>query len=115
MAWTEEEKNEVIAAYKAANPTPENSVEIVADLAEQFEQSPNGVRIILTRAGVYVKKDSATKAKNGGGARVSKAGAQETLAAALEAAGEVANMEIIEKMTGKAAQYFTTVITNITA
>jgi len=114
MAWTDEQKQEVIAAYEAAEPTPENSMEIVAELAEEYEQSPNGVRIILARAGVYVKKDSASKAKSGGGTRVSKAAAQEALAAALEAAGEVADMEVIEKMTGKAAQYFTAVITSIT-
>ena len=49
MAWTEEQKAKVIEAYEAAGPTPENSTEIIKDIAEEFEQSPNGVRMILVR------------------------------------------------------------------
>ncbi len=51
MAWTDEKKAEVIAAYEAQNPTPENSMEIVAEMATEFEESPNGVRRVLTKAG----------------------------------------------------------------
>src|SRR6056300_1799363 len=88
VAWTDEKKAEVIAAYEAADPTPENSMEIVKDIAEEHEESPNGVRMILTKAGVYVKKAPASggskAASNGGsGARVSKAAAQEALIAAI--------------------------------
>ena len=114
MAWTDEKKAEVIEAYKAANPTPETSVEIVKELAETYEESPNGVRMILTKAEVYIKKSPAAKgdSSNGstGGGRVSKAAAQEALSAAIESAGQEANEEIITKLTGKAAQYFTTVL-----
>ena len=60
MAWTDEKKAEVIAAYEAANPTAENSMEVVKEIAEEFEESPNGVRMILTKAGVYVKKAPAS-------------------------------------------------------
>ena len=71
MAWDDEKKAAVIEQYEAANPTPENSMEIVAELAEEFEESPNGVRMILTKAGVYVKKAPASGAakasSNGGG------------------------------------------------
>ena len=56
MAWDDAKKEAVIEQYEAASPTPENSMEIVAELAEEFEESPNGVRMILTKAGVYVKK-----------------------------------------------------------
>ena len=56
MAWTDEKKAEVIEAYEAANPTPENSMEIVAEIAEEHGESPNGVRMVLTKAGVYIKK-----------------------------------------------------------
>ena len=38
MAWTDEKKAEVIAAYEAQNPTPENSMEIVAEIATEFEE-----------------------------------------------------------------------------
>ena len=62
MAWTDEKKAEVIEAYEAQNPTPENSMEIVAEIAEEFDESPNGVRMVLTKAGVYVKKAPAAKA-----------------------------------------------------
>ena len=33
MAWDDEKKAAVIEQYEAANPTPENSMEIVAELA----------------------------------------------------------------------------------
>ena len=119
MAWTDEKKAEVIAAYEAQNPTPENSMEIVAEIAEEFEESPNGVRMVLTKAGVYVKKTPASKGNqsgNSGPARVSKAAAIESLLAALSDAGQPADDDataIIEKMTGKAAMYFAGVITAI--
>ena len=116
MAWTDEKKAEVIAAYEAAAPTPENSMEIVKEIAEEFEESPNGVRMILTKAGVYVKKTPASggeKKATTGGTRVSKAAAVEALTAAISDAGQEADEEILSKLTGKAAQYFTTVITAI--
>jgi hypothetical protein len=117
MAWTDEKKAEVIAAYEAANPTAENSMEVVKEIAEEFEESPNGVRMILTKAGVYVKKAPASggdkKAASGGSTRVSKAAAVEALAAAITDAGQEADEEILSKLTGKAAQYFTAVITAV--
>ena len=108
----------VIEQYEAANPTPENSMEIVAELADEFEESPNGVRMILTKAGVYVKKapasGGAAKASNGGsGGRVSKAAAIESLSAAISDAGQEVDQEILDKLTGKAAVYFTGVISAI--
>jgi len=117
MAWTDEKKAQVIEMYEAENPTPENSMEIVKAIAEDVEESPNGVRMILTKAGVYVKKvaasgsSSSTKAASTGGTRVSKAAAVEALTAAIQDAGQEADEEILGKLTGKAAQYFTTVIT----
>ena len=36
MAWTEEDKQSAIAAYKAGNPTPENSTEIIKEIAEEM-------------------------------------------------------------------------------
>ena len=118
MAWTDEQKAEVIEAYEAANPTPENSMEIVAEIAEQFEQSPNGVRMVLTKAGVYVKKAPAAKAASSnsgstGGGRVSKAAAIESLTAALSDAGQEVDEEIVSKLTGKAAMYFAGVISAV--
>ena len=56
MAWTDEKKAQAIEAYQDAEPTPETSMEIVKEIAEDLGESPNGVRMILTKAGVYVKK-----------------------------------------------------------
>ena len=115
MAWTDEQKAEVIEAYESQNPTPETSMEIVKDIADEFDQSPNGVRMVLTKAGVYVKKTPAAGSTGGekkatGGTRVSKAAAIEALTAALSDAGQEVDEEIVSKLTGKAAMYFAGVI-----
>ena len=118
MAWDDDKKAQAVAMYEEAEPTPENSMEIVKEIAEELEESPNGVRMILTKAGVYVKKAPAsggkTSSSSGGGtARVSKAAAQEALIAAITDAGQEVDEEIVSKLTGKAAQYFTTVLSAV--
>lgn len=116
MAWDDDKKAQAVNLYEEAEPTPETSMEIVKDIAEELDESPNGVRMILTKAGVYVKKTPATKSSGGstgGGTRVSKAAAAEALIAALGDAGQEVDEEIISKLTGKASQYFTKVITAI--
>lgn len=113
--WTDELKQEVIAKYEAANPTPETSTEIIKDIAEEIEMSPNGVRMVLVQAGVYVKKEvgadkpSKTKTKGDGetaGKRVSKDAAIAQLREAIEAKELEVDEDILSKLTGKAAQYF---------
>ena len=117
MAWTEEQKVKAIAAYEAGGPTPENSTELIKEIAEELEQSPNGVRMILVQAGVYVKKEASastgTKTKASGDApkRVSKESQIAELRVAIEAAGAEADDEVLDKLTGKAAAYFAGVIT----
>ena len=115
MAWTDEKKAEVIEAYEAQNPTPENSMEIVKMIAEELGESPNGVRMILTKAGVYVKKTPAVKSSGGGtgGGRVNVAAAQEQLTAAISDMGKEPDAAIIGKLTGKAAVYFATLINEL--
>jgi len=116
VAWDDDKKAQAVSMYEEAEPTPETSMEIVKDIAEELDESPNGVRMILTKAGVYVKKTPATKSSGGstgGGTRVSKAAAAEALIAALGDAGQEVDEEIIGKLTGKASQYFTKVITAI--
>jgi hypothetical protein len=117
--WTDELKSEVIAKYEGAGPTPENSTEIIKDIAEEIEMSPNGVRMVLVQAGVYVKKDPAagsstsktkTSATGDKPARVSKESAIAELTAAIEAAGKTVDADILSKLTGKAAVYFLGVI-----
>jgi len=114
MAWTDESKAEAVELYTTEDPTPETSMEIVKTIADTLGESPNGVRMILTKAGVYVKKAPATSsAKSNGGGRVSKADAQQTLKDALSDAGQEIDGDIIDKLTGKAAVYIAGVINAI--
>jgi transposase-like protein len=115
--WTDELKQEVIEKYESAGPTPENSTEIIKDIAEEIEMSPNGVRMVLVQAGVYVKKDpgaspskSSTKTSGEGSKRVSKESAIADLKAAIEAKGAPVDEDILSKLTGKAAVYLLSVI-----
>ena len=117
--WTDELKQDVISKYEAAGPTPETSTEIIKDIAEEIEMSPNGVRMVLVQAGVYVKKEasastSKTTAKSGGtgegSKRVSKESAIAELKEAIEAKGAPVDDDILSKLTGKAAVYLLSVI-----
>ena len=115
MAWTDESKEQAIEMYQDAEPTPETSMEIVKDIAEELGESPNGVRMILTKAGVYVRKTPAAKSSGGspGGGRVSVADAQDKLTSVLGDAGQEVDAAIISKLTGKAAVYFANVIESL--
>ena len=115
MAWTDESKEQAVEMYTAEEPTPENSMEIVKMIAEELGESPNGVRMILTKAGVYVKKTPAVKSSGGGtgGGRVNVAAAQDELTKAISDMGEEADAAIISKLTGKAAMYFATLINKL--
>jgi len=118
MAWTDEDKQKAIAAYKAGDPTPENSTELIKEIAEEMEQSANGVRMVLVQAGVYVKKDATagtktTKTSTGASdkaPRVSKESQIADLRALIEAKGGEIDDDILSKLTGKAAAYFAKVI-----
>jgi len=115
MAWTDEAKAQAVEMYTDEDPTPENSMEIVKMIAEELGESPNGVRMILTKAGVYVKKTPAVKSSGGGtgGGRVNVAAAQEELTNAISDMGEEADAAIIGKLTGKAAKYFADLINKL--
>lgn len=120
MAWTDADKQNAIDTYTAGNPTPENSTELIKQIAEDMEQSANGVRMVLVQAGVYVKKDAtattATKTKSTTAAggdkapRVSKESQIADLRAIIEAKGAEVDDEILSKLTGKAAAYFAKVM-----
>ena len=113
MAWDDDKKALAVEMYEGQEPTPETSMEIVVDVAEELEESPNGVRMILTKAGVYIKKAPANG--NGGSAgstRISKQAAQDALVSAINDKGLNVDEDIISKLTGKAAQYFTGLLTD---
>ena len=112
VAWTDEKRAEAVELYTKEDPTPETSMEIVRMVADQLEESPNGVRMILTKEGVYIKK---TPPKSNGGmgvtsTRISKAVAVEDLAVAISDLGQDVDGEILSKLTGKAAVYFTSIL-----
>lgn len=117
-AWTDESKQQVIDMYLAGKPTPENSTELIKEIAEELEESANGVRQVLVQSGHYVKKDAVaakgkTAAKDGDKApRVSKESQIAELTAAIEAKGATVDTEILSKLTGKAAAYFTQVLSS---
>ena len=115
MAWDDDKKAQAVSMYEEQDPTPETSMEIVKDIADELDESPNGVRMILTKAVVYVKKSPATNGGGGstGGGRVSKQAMQEELIAAITDAGQAVDNDIIDKLSGKAAQYLAGVITAI--
>lgn len=119
MAWTDEQKQSVISKYQEANPTPETSTEIIKDIADEMELSPNGVRMVLVQAGVYVKKEATPaaggkatggKTTEGKTPRVSKESSINALKEAIKAKGAEVDDEILDKLTGKAAVYFTSVL-----
>lgn len=116
--WTDELKEKVKTMYQEAEPTAETSTEIIKDIAEELDQSPNGVRQVLVQAGIYVKKEVAekgsktsSKESGEGSKRVSKDSQIAALREAITAAGKTVDEDIISKLTGKAATYFTSVLT----
>jgi hypothetical protein len=115
MAWTDEKRQQVIERYLELEPTPENSIELVQQIADEVEETPNGVRLILSKADVYVKKSTpasgSSKATGEAKPRVSKADAIEKLIAVITETGVAVDEEITGKLTGKAAIYLTKVIT----
>ena len=119
MAWTEDMKAQAVKMYQDADPTPETSTEIIKDIADEMEQSSNGVRMVLIQAGVYVKKDSGGSSggaktekstKAGGTGRVSKESSIAALKEAIRAKGAAVDDDILDKLTGKAAVYLTEVL-----
>ena len=117
VPWTDEAKAQAVEMYTAEEPTPENSMEVVKEIAAELGESPNGVRMILTKAGVYVKKTPAARSSSsgggGGGGRVSVADAQQAVKDAISDAGMESDDAIISKLTGKAANYFAEVINKL--
>lgn len=119
MAWTDEKKAKAVELYTKANPTAETSVEVVKEVAEALEETANGVRMILSKAGVYIKKEEAAKSGTAAASgdkpkRVSKADSIAALAAVIEGEGLEADAEILDKLTGKQAVYFTDLLKKFT-
>ena len=116
--WTEELKQQVIEEYEASNPTPENTTEIIEELAEKHEKTVNGTRLILSKAGVYIaqasKSNSTTNSSSGDKTpRKSKQDSLDELTALLVEHGVTVDDTIISRMTGKAAEFVITSIKHV--
>lgn len=119
-AVDDDTKQEIVDAYLKANPTPENSMDIVNELAEEYSKSPNSIRMLLSNAGVYVKKvaKTATSTKTTDSdevktSRKSKQSSIDDLSEAIRASGQEVDDAIVSKLTGKAAEYFNSIIRGI--
>lgn len=116
--WTDELKTDVVTAYEERNPTPENTMDIVKELATEFEKTPNGVRMVLTRASVYIKKAPASSASSsdskGKSTRVNKAEAITALKAKIKAVEFEVDDDICDRLTGKAAVYIHSILEAVT-
>ena len=117
--WTDEEIQQAVELYQKQEPTPENTMQCVKNVAEELGQNPNGVRAILSKQSVYIKKeDSSTSSKSPnsstGSKRVNKQEAQQELTSALRDAGQEPDEDIVSRLTGKAAKYFANVLREIT-
>lgn len=110
--WTDELKADVVKAYEERSPTPENTMDIVKELATEFEKTPNGVRMVLTRANVYIKKTTAssTSDSKGKSTRVNKAEAIASLKKVIAAKQQEVDDDICDRLTGKAAVYILGII-----
>ncbi|MFP9035519.1 hypothetical protein, partial [Enterococcus faecalis] len=104
---------------------PGVSMEIVSEIAQENGVTPNGFRMKLTKAGLYIKKaagstsksSASTGEKASGGSRTSKAQAHADLRAAFSDAGlapDFLDDAIIDKLTGKAAAHLAEAIRAIT-
>ena len=116
--WTDELKAQVIEAYKDADPTPENTMEIVTQVAKDFDKTPHGVRMVLSTAKEYIKKTPASGTSSGSNStdkpkRVSKQDSIDALNALLESEAIEVDDTITSKLTGKAALWFVDVIKQI--
>ena len=119
MSDNDNVKQAIVDAYLEQDPTPETSMNIVNQLAEEHGKSPNSFRMLLSGAGVYVKKTTSTtkgssdKTDGDKPTRKSKETSLNELKEAIKKRGQDVNEEIISKLTGKAADYFTSVISSI--
>ena len=125
MDWTKEIKAEVIKKYQDANPTVDNSNEIVKEIADGIEGcTVNGLRLILAKAvddegnKVYISKNDSASGTNGDKPktkRVDKAASIKALTKLIKDADITVDDDILGRMTGKMAVYITGVFKELSA
>lgn len=118
MAWDEVKKAKAVEMYLEAEPTPTTSVQIVKDIADELGETANGVRMIISKAGKYIKSEVVSTAAAGktdkpATPKVGKQDKIDALSRAIAAAGMTPDTDILDKLTGKAADYFLSVLTSL--
>lgn len=113
-AWTDELRQEIIEEYQKEEPTPETTMDIVADIASNHSLTVNGVRMVLSRAEVYITKGKTESAsKEDKPKKKPKQESLDDLTALLTKHGVEPDDAVISKLTGKAAEYFIGAFTTI--
>ncbi|QIO01371.1 putative D3 protein [Salmonella phage STWB21] len=129
--WTDELFEKMSSDYVARmeqfpeDERPGVSMEIVSEIAQENGVTPNGFRMKLTKAGLYIKKAAGSASKStastgekaSGGSRTSKAQAHADLLSAFSDAGlapDFLDSAIIDKLTGKAAAHLAEAVRAIT-
>lgn len=115
MALDDEGVKEAIReAYLSENPTSDTNSEILKKLGEDFQMSANSIRVFLAKENILVKKaqveTGGTKSPTTGTKRVSKEKVLGQLKELISSKGKPIDNDILDKLTGKAAQYLIEVI-----
>lgn len=118
--WTPELKAECIAQYAERiqefleEDRPHHTLEVIAELSAEYNFTKNSMRGVIQQSDVYVKaakKEAATDKP--ATKRPNKAQALADLKSAISDGGATVNEELLEKLTGIEAVYFTGVIRTI--
>lgn len=119
--WTPELKAEAISQYVERineflpEDRPSHTLEVIAELATEYGFTKNSMRGVIQQSEHYVKaaKKVAATSEKPASKRPNKAQALAELKAAIADGGAAVNDELIEKLTGIEAVYFTQVIRHI--
>ena len=114
--WDDEDfKEQVRTAYLESEPTSETNSEILQQMGLDFEISPNSIRVFLAKENILVKKLTeptvpGVKSATTGTKRISKEKVLGDLKVLIASKGKEVDNAILDKLTGKAAQYLIEVI-----
>lgn len=100
---------QIVQEYLERVPTEDNSIEIIKEIATLYDVSPNLVRMTLIQENAYVRKAPVEKAVDKD-KKPSKETAITALKDAIRETGKEVDDSILDKLTGKAAQYLLTII-----
>ena len=118
--WTPELKAECIAQYAERiqefleEDRPNHTLEVIAELAAEYNFTKNSMRGVIQQSDVYVKAAKKVAASDKPASkRPNKAQSLADLKAAIADGGATVDEELLEKLTGIEAVYFTGVIRTI--